>query len=526
MDTFKRFVLVSLYYEWSLYNVVFNNLAFEKIPLNVLDKWATVTIYHYALTFKLWNLPHYRAPNYQADLLANLKNVALPGTGIPLSVFCYNYYIALIFIFIGIPFYCFVSAIYTVLLTEFVSMKEFCVYSCMQSCTCTGVGDLINKILHCYMEYLLHPTDWFSLWRLNCSVVALHSHATKSASYGLENKWEFLREGHKRGVPVTPFLTDLSHLVCKHKNVEGVYTLMYMYMYPHVCVFCLAAVGGMGIHFFHNASEGGDWILQPRLYNSHWMGGLLPEHAPLSTMRVITASTWDLQKQPEQRQEQCEVLRPEKDVSVGEGEVEEAASDGSGIDGTSSAGSSKSSHSSSEFEYVRHADTEAGVAAAPTVSQSAPGASASGSASATTPLQAIKALSCVLRLGRENALTDHQAVLFDVSLGEGLIASGTVNHNWYQLGVCTHNAVIHGACYLYWNYVRQGIPAGVWSTLDGLSVRGYSVHRFIEEQAARLPKISLKDVQYTHHPDVDASSPPITGQSIPQLQEALDIVTK
>lgn len=58
----------------------------------------------------------------------------------------------------------------------------------------------------------------------------------------------------------------MGELVCKHKNIEG----------------------GMGIHIFKNATHGGDWILQERLFNCDELQALLPDDAPLSTFRVIT----------------------------------------------------------------------------------------------------------------------------------------------------------------------------------------------------------------------------------------------
>ena len=48
--------------------------------------------------------------------------------------------------------------------------------------------------------------------------------------------------------------------------------------------------GGMGLFFFKNATEGGDWIIQERLENDAFVTSLLPDNAPLSTMRVISAS--------------------------------------------------------------------------------------------------------------------------------------------------------------------------------------------------------------------------------------------
>lgn len=52
--------------------------------------------------------------------------------------------------------------------------------------------------------------------------------------------------------------------------------------------------GGMGLYFFKNATAGGDWIIQERLDNDAFVSSLLPENAPLSTMRVISASRLDI----------------------------------------------------------------------------------------------------------------------------------------------------------------------------------------------------------------------------------------
>ena len=138
-----------------------------------------------------------------------------------------------------------------------------------------------------YAKRLLAPDDWFSYWRLNCNIVALHSlfnHEQTKDQYAMENKWTFLKEGSDRGVPVSPFLKTPA-LVIKHKNEEG----------------------GMGIFFYKNALEGGDWILQERIHNSEWVNSLLPESAPLSTFRVITCSKASVMT------EEGESLPPRKD---------------------------------------------------------------------------------------------------------------------------------------------------------------------------------------------------------------------
>jgi hypothetical protein len=49
-----------------------------------------------------------------------------------------------------------------------------------------------------------------------------------------------------------------------------------------------------------NFAAGGDWIIQPALSNSAALAALLPHDAPLSTLRVVTASIAWLQQQAAQ----------------------------------------------------------------------------------------------------------------------------------------------------------------------------------------------------------------------------------
>ena len=78
-----------------------------------------------------------------------------------------------------------------------------------------------------------------SYWRLNCALASYYELVTKERGYDLENKWTFLKECMAKGVPCSPCL-DMKGLCIKHKNEEG----------------------GLGIHFFKNATKGGDWIIQ------------------------------------------------------------------------------------------------------------------------------------------------------------------------------------------------------------------------------------------------------------------------
>jgi len=128
-------------------------------------------------------------------------------------------------------------------------------------------GTSIEKVCSAFCEQLLAPQDWFSFWRLNCRLASLHAHVTGETGYKFEDKWQFLTVGEKRGVPVSPWLKTKG-LFVKHRNEEG----------------------GLGCASYVNAVAGGDWIIQECLENADTISHLLPENAPLSTLRVISGS--------------------------------------------------------------------------------------------------------------------------------------------------------------------------------------------------------------------------------------------
>eukprot|EP00568_Trieres_chinensis_P000556 CAMPEP_0183291464 /NCGR_PEP_ID=MMETSP0160_2-20130417/881_1 /TAXON_ID=2839 ORGANISM="Odontella Sinensis, Strain Grunow 1884" /NCGR_SAMPLE_ID=MMETSP0160_2 /ASSEMBLY_ACC=CAM_ASM_000250 /LENGTH=448 /DNA_ID=CAMNT_0025452277 /DNA_START=41 /DNA_END=1387 /DNA_ORIENTATION=- len=212
---------------------------------SLFKKHARIHLYCLASAFYLWDKPHYRKGSYRDDLRDNLRNVAVPGTGVPLSVFVRNKLLALGYVLTANPAVCLVASLHNWVKSRF-------------SASVSGE----------YATRLLAPDDWFSYWRLNCRVAGLHALLNDvPPGYDMENKWTFLVEGEKRGVPVSPYLKHPG-IVVKHRNEEG----------------------GMGIFFYKNATDGGDWIVQERIYNSDWVSSLLPPNPPLSTFRVITQS--------------------------------------------------------------------------------------------------------------------------------------------------------------------------------------------------------------------------------------------
>eukprot|EP00597_Dinobryon_sp_UTEXLB2267_P004753 CAMPEP_0170077304 /NCGR_PEP_ID=MMETSP0019_2-20121128/14146_1 /TAXON_ID=98059 /ORGANISM="Dinobryon sp., Strain UTEXLB2267" /LENGTH=351 /DNA_ID=CAMNT_0010289549 /DNA_START=318 /DNA_END=1373 /DNA_ORIENTATION=- len=270
----------------------------------------------------------------------------------------------------------------------------------------TNWEPFIEDVCRSYKEHLLHPDDWFSLWRMNCRLVSYHSFVTQSPDYRQEDKWTFLTSGKALGVPVSPYFEDLTNIVCKNKNIEG----------------------GMGIFFYKNAAHGGDWILQKKLRNADWLNALLPNNAPLSTMRVITTSTHSLLA--------LNCLNDDDD----------------------------------ENDDSKNKDAEDSLNEVYTPDYSFDESDESS--------KFIRAESAVLRLGRENASTDHSSIIFNVDMHSEVVTNGTTNAHWYQLGP----------------FKAISCP---W-----------------------LPQ----DTQIRNHPD--PPQPTVTGKTVPQLKEAIDIVRR
>jgi hypothetical protein len=279
---------------------------------------ARVHLRSLALINEMWHLPHYRNGTFGEDMRKNLRNVAVPGTGLPLSMFCYS---ATLFrlVLVGVyPTVCLGAA--------FIRRKR--------EATAADVAEAFKR-------HLTEPTDWFSLWRLNCRLASHHATTTNDVGYAMEDKWTFLTNARAKGVPVSPIL-DFPKLVCKDRNEEG----------------------GMGIHFFNNALDGGDWIIQKAMANNAFLSSMLPKNAPLSTIRIVTGSRMSFVGQtPSGDEDSTKSLR----------------------------------------------------------------------------LKQIEAFSCVFRAGRAGAATDHDAILFDVDLTTGVIKEGSVNKDWYQLGLSAAN---------------------------------------------------------------------------------------
>ena len=110
-----------------------------------------------------------------------------------------------------------------------------------------------------------------------------------------------------------------------------------------------------GIHIYKNVLNHGEWILQEKFVNADWLRNLLPANAPLSTLRIVTTSS-----------------------------------------------------------YLLHT-IEGGIHTDP-VPAIAPSADRK---SESQPEKFVRAVSGALRLGLRDAATDHKSVLFDVDVITG-----------------------------------------------------------------------------------------------------------
>lgn len=423
------------------------------------DKHAKVHLFSIALMIKLWNQKHYRSKSYQQDLLDNLKNVAIPGTGIPLSIFCYHRFLAIVFIYVFSPVICLLGAFY-----QIKTLHHSCVINMQeQDPNISEWKQFFTSVKKQFVHNLLHSNDWFTLWRTNCNLVAYHSHVTKSSEYNMEDKWTFLVQGKSMNVPVSPFNDTMESIVCKNKLIEG----------------------GMGIHFYKNAAFDGDWIIQERLHNAPWLRELLPSNAPLSTMRIITTSTFSLSEEYPIQKNVSVVTATTMLTNQLDDEEEESGLSNS-LNGSSNSLSNLNNGLGKVFTQIspiRESSLRCRNASLNesnhTIDQEFLNQSNGSISSESEQIQKyIRAESAVLRLGRMNAATDHSSILFDVDISTGTIKGGTTNAHWYQLGLA---------------------------------------------KAMNAPWLPPYDNIQTH---LDAPNPQIYGKVVPDMKEAVEIVTR
>merc|ERR1719160_616351 len=90
--------------------------SYKEVPhwFQELPSHAKVHLYSLSLIFKIWGQPHYRNGTFQEDMIKNLRNVAVPRTGIPLSYFCHSKLTTLAFVFVAYPIIALIQALHVI----------------------------------------------------------------------------------------------------------------------------------------------------------------------------------------------------------------------------------------------------------------------------------------------------------------------------------------------------------------------------------------------------------------------------
>jgi hypothetical protein len=474
----SKIVLETVRYQLCLLDYILHQRNYSSSTFYADNKHAKVHCYSVYLMIKFITNPfytkqkHYRSPSFLHDMKDNLKNVSVPGTGIPLSLFVFNKLLLYFFLLILVPIFCLFGAINQ-------TYQDFLVVNDHNKFHWSEI------LFRHFYDNLLTSNNWFTLWRYNTHLVTYHSYLTHSIDYQMEDKWKFLKIGKELNIPISPFFDNIESIVCKNILIEG----------------------GMGIHFYKNAYYGGNYIIQEKLNNASWLNELLPKNAPLSTMRIITTSTYPLSKDfsekklqrlltEEQNLEEKEQREQMEEENHLKGEHSNLHNNNNNNNnnganhphsGTTSDGKNYSfctqntstsvtedgwkiggeTGSLDEFHSPRgriahhnnhnntnnnHHHNENNEQITPirrppngtTGSNAHSPSSLSSTAYSHNQLTAeeekeidqfIRAETAVLRLGRMNAETDHSSILFNVNLSSGEIEPGQVNSHWYQLGL-------------------------------------------------------------------------------------------
>ena len=110
----------------------------------------------------MWRLPHYRCDSWREDMRKNLHNVALPGTGVPLSVLCVSKAAVTAFVVAGVPAYALAA----------------CLCEVLRPPCATGCRGRLLAALQLYRKNLLAPSDWCTFTRTSAYT---HTHTRPHA---------------------------------------------------------------------------------------------------------------------------------------------------------------------------------------------------------------------------------------------------------------------------------------------------------------------------------------------------------
>jgi hypothetical protein len=93
--------------------------ASDSSDVALFKQHARIHLFSLASNFYLYDKPHYRKGSYRDDLIDNLRNVAIPGTGVPLSIFARSKVVALGFLLTAYPAVSFAASIHKWITSKF-----------------------------------------------------------------------------------------------------------------------------------------------------------------------------------------------------------------------------------------------------------------------------------------------------------------------------------------------------------------------------------------------------------------------
>jgi len=118
-----------------------------------------------------------------------------------------------------------------------------------------------------FREELLHSTHWLQMW-LNSYIFVSQSAISRSTkeAYELEDQIEFMTAAQEKKLKTLGSMDDVRKVVVKRADVEG----------------------GMGIFFYENALNGGEWVIQEIPEAHATLREIFPSHYSVPRFHVIT----------------------------------------------------------------------------------------------------------------------------------------------------------------------------------------------------------------------------------------------
>ena len=232
-------MLIIKYY-YTIFEYIFLKKGYNNIKFFKNEIEQKIMLYTFCSIYNNFNNKHYRIDTYGKDIYNNCKDLVFPSTNIPLNIVFLNKYTLIIYMLIH-PI--------VILLINIIQYFRRNI-----------------KFIESYKN-MLFVNNWFGYWRVNCNINFLYYLSTFDKDLKYEDKYLFIKKCMENHINISP-LIDIDEVFIKHKYIEG----------------------GQSCFKFKNVLKGGNWIIQEKFENSEFVKNLLPNNAPLSTIRIVSLS--------------------------------------------------------------------------------------------------------------------------------------------------------------------------------------------------------------------------------------------